>query len=164
MIWPFSTPARSRRTQVRFARFKNETKSRQALSQAAGLQGARCLARPPADIVHFSATFSWVLVRALSQPMGKVAQKGAKGGSETLFAQSRVLGRTRAADADFDRIFAISRDAGSPAPKPCQISAFSLQTYGKSKGRGLRPDHPRPEEGFWRAQTAPSAFFWPRFA
>ena len=129
-------PARSRRTQARFARFKNETKSRQALSQAAGLQGSRCLARPPADIFQFSATFAWALVRALSQPMGKVAQKGAKGGSETLFAQSRVLGRTRAADADFDRIFAISRDAGSPAPKTCQLSAKPI---GKVRGRGLDP-------------------------
>ena len=79
MIWPFWTPARSRRTQARFARFKNETKSGQALSQAAGLQGTRCLARPPPEIFHFAATFSWVLVRALSQ---QVAQKGAKGASE----------------------------------------------------------------------------------
>ena len=55
--------------------------------------------------------------------IGRVAQKGAKGPLETLFAQSRVLGQTRAADADFDRIFAISRDAGSPAPKTCQLSA-----------------------------------------
>ena len=130
---------RSRRTQARFARFENEAESRQALSQAAGLEGTRCLARPPAEIFHFSATFSWVLVRGLSQPMGEVAQKGAKGGSETLLAQRRVLGRTRAADADFDRIFAISRVGRESEPKTCQILADLLEIYSKSKGRALDP-------------------------
>ena len=78
LILALLTPARSRRTQARFARLNNETKSREEPSQAAGLEGARWLARPPAEIFHFSATFSWVLVRALSQPMGRVGQKGAK--------------------------------------------------------------------------------------
>ena len=72
MIWPFSTPTRSRRTQAQFARFKNETKSRRALSQAAGLQAARGALPARRQKFSFSATFSWVLVRALSQPMGKV--------------------------------------------------------------------------------------------
>ena len=78
MILALLTPARSRRTQARFARLNNETKSCEERSQAAGLEGARWFARPPAEIFHFSATFCWVLVRALSQPMGQVGQKGAK--------------------------------------------------------------------------------------
>ena len=164
MIWPISSAAvlAAHKPDLRVLKTRRKVAKRSLELQVC--RGRAALPARQHQIFHFRPLFPGSWSGGLSQPMGEVAQKGAKGGSETLFAQRRVLGRTRAADHDFDGNFGISRVGREPEPETCQIVADLLEIYWKSKGRANRPDHPRPNEGCWRAQTAPNAFFWPRFA
>ena len=59
--------------------------------------------------------------------------------------------RERAADADFDRNFAISRVGREPEPKTCQVLADLLKIYRKSKG-GVSTE-PSSAEGRFLARS-----------
>ena len=105
----FSTPARSRRPQARFARFNNETKRRQELSQAAGLQWARCLARPPAEIFRFPATFpgSWSgAFHSLCEGWLKKTRKGLRKHFSPKVASKGKLGPLMPISTEFLRYLA----------------------------------------------------------
>ena len=95
------------------------------------------MVRPPASR-NFSLSGHFLLGPGQG-PFAAYGTGGSKRREKQLFAQSRVLGQTRAADADFDRNFAISRVGREPEPKTCQILADLLKIFRKSKGRGLDP-------------------------
>ena len=93
------------------------------------------MVRPPASR-NFSF-FGHFFLGPGQGPFTAYGTGGSKRREKQLFAQSRDLGRTRAADHDFDGNFAISRVGREPEPKTCQILADLLKIYRKSKGRGL---------------------------
>ena len=83
------------------------------------------MVRPPASR-NFSF-FGHFLLGPGQGPFTAYGTGGSKRREKQLFAQSRGLGQTWAADADFERNFAIFRVGREPEPKTCQILADLLQ-------------------------------------
>ena len=164
MIWPISSAAvlAAHKPDSRVLKTRRKVAKRSLKLQVC--RGRAALPARQQKFFIFRPLFPGSCSGPFHSLWGKGGSKGAKGGSETLFAQSRDLGRTRATDHDFDGNFAISRVGREPEPKTCQILADLLKIYRKSKGEGESARPPSANEGFWRAQTAPNACFWPRFA